>query len=603
VHLRSLLYLATCADFANAQWVATINSRETLEAWFQGKLSGCGAAIAHRAALRVLPIVPDLPGFENSPKYAALASASFRVNAISRLAIGYPIHEIAIISNAVHTAGAAAYAAFDRGYGGGGRNPGIALDAASRAAGAVHAAISADIENETPAAVSATAEAVRTVDRVTSAFGGDSDAACATMWTSIQSDCDVTEAGFLPNELLELPLWSGSVPGWIEPYITTMENGLRTLDQGFDNWIDWYRRRIAGDACGFGLAGGTEHELSIRLIEATDRWWKREPAIVNRDIQRWIDELTPLKTATFDGIEPEPQSSLSPQFKTDSDGRIAIDATANADQLRDDREAMSRYAAARGLAEMLRSTLRGHNNAGYIADQADEYLEALGQDFSDIEPSMVVLHGERLRQSVAAHQNAGPNDNLQPLPEVASRDAGGLLVAHNMLVGLDPYLNQLDRAVLGPDIAEPMVTPAEVRTVAQETSDQGVLAPETKAIMDEAADLAPARPDLVNRNSRFLSGLAQNFARYGIEFLSTYPTEAAWVSALGGVAALATVGVVLTVGTTVSGIGLAYALGRNILANEAVYRKMAGSSPASAANMYRLIAFLKTLPLNAPKEG
>jgi hypothetical protein len=432
------------------------------------------------------------------------------------------------------------------------------------------------------------------ISEFVSFFGDLQTAGGNHLWSLVSRDCEYID-NFISTDnpasaLLLLPITSD--------YVQDISSYLQNIGMGFDVWLNWFDRVYSGDVSGFGLAPKAEYALSLRLTKATDEWWNREPALVNAEVQGWIDELTSPKTAaTLADLEAEPQSSRSPQFKTDASGRIAIDGTANAYQVRDDREAISRHAAAKDLAETLQSTLQGHNYAGYIADQTADYLEALGQGLGDIQPSMMVLHGERLRQSIAAHQNAGPNDSLQPLPEVASRDAMGLLAAHNMLVGLDPYLNQLDRAVLGPDVKESLVSPDEVRTIAQETSDDGILAPETKAIMDEAADLAPALPDLANRNSRFLTGLAQNFARYGIELLRTYPTEAAWLSVLGGGAAVATFGVAVTAG----GIGSAYFFGRNILANEAVYRKWAGSSPATVANMDKLIAFLKTLPLNSMK--
>ncbi len=598
-----------------------ITSSEQFTSWRQNKRNDWGQVIAARSALRVLPFAFEQWSPEEWVSKFALdvIRANFMSWATQNLA-----YDMGVTANEAVIAVRAAADAINDG------SRGAALAAINGSAYAAPSAVIAAVD-----ACRASMAADSTVVDASSVAAASNATGCAfaaadfragtdSLWMNVSDDCNWLE-NFIDEapvnasrRLTQVMLWPvGEPKGWFEKWQLAADR-LRNLEQGYDVWIDWYERRINSNLFAFNTPAPFERRndsnlnafdipgdknrkadkaIIARLADATNEgFWDNGAKYVNETLQGWIDELTPPKAVVqLDDLEAEPQNPQSPQFTTDGFGRIAINATANANQLRNDAEAMSRYIAAKVSAETLRSTLKGHNNAGYISDQADKYLEALGPDFGAIQPSMVVLHGERLRQSIASHHDAVPNDNLQPLPEAANRDAGGLLAAHNMLVGLDPYLDKMDRAVLGPDVEEPMVMPAEVRIIASQTADQGILAPESRAILEEAADLAPAVPDLANRKSRFLSGMAQNFVRYAIEFLYVYRNEVAWASALGGAAALAKIGVVTTGGATI----IAYKLARYILANEDTFRRWAGSSPASVANMDRLIAFLKTLPLKS----
>ncbi|MEQ1725047.1 MAG: hypothetical protein ABL882_03865 [Sphingopyxis sp.] len=583
--------------------MAAITNPDELRAWLEGKPATWSAAIALRVALRIIPLACNPAYFKNGTAHGRLTTAVFRCGALSWVAGNSPTPYGAAAGRA---SGAVDHAA---------RAVGASrvLDAAASAV--ARASLTADAANAPGAYPPRTAGnfATDAADYAARAAWLTAFAADAALWDNIDGDCqfigrlDFSEdaARASAQRLHALPLWTNAQPTWFTEEYAAMRAGFTKAEQGFDLWLDWYDRRVRGGATGFALPPEQDAEISRRLVAADDEWWQREPALVNADIQAWIDELTPPPSATLGDLSPEPQNPRSPVFGSSEDGKVVIIGHAGVEQLRRDDQAQVRHTAARAMALSLGAALQGNNAAGYITALADDYIAALGAEVGDTNPSLAVLHGERLRRAIAAHAAAGPADDLVPLPTDGARAADSFVAAHNMMVGLDPFLDTMDRATLGPDVAEPMAVPADVRAVAAALHDDGVLADATQAVMIEAVDLAPDVPDAANRNSRFLTGLTANFARYAIEFLVTYPLESAVVIGLGALAGAATVGLAATgiiTGSVVSTTAIAYHLARNILANEDVYRRWAGSSPANQGNLDRIIAFLKTLPIKSLKH-
>lgn len=603
--------------------MAQITYDKELEKWLKDKPADWAQVIAARAALRVLPYVFDLP---NSEDWAANYSpALFRAVAISWAATNFPAHAMGRAARAARAdADIAANAA----------------NAAARAvANAVNAASRAEAYAANYAAAGAVAYAVNATDaaEVTDVADGVARlAARAAAWANIRHDCDwlsnESDPTLVSRLLTRQPLWPLDAPyGWSEAW-NSAAACLAALDQGYDVWIDWYNRRVKGERSAFDIPGDSDRTedkaILARLADATNEdFWDKGATHVNTTLQGWIDEardrvrprdapfitdpLRQLEAAPDDltDLLPDPQDGRSPIFGADTSGRIAIRAHAGAEALRTDPQAQTRHALARKMAQALADALRGHNNAGYMTGMAEAYLEAMGDRAEAADPAILVFAGDQLREAIAKHRLAGTDDDLQPLPSAADRDASGFISAHNMYAGSDPYLDDLDRTTRGPDAPLPAATPAEVIAIAGGVYDDGILAEPSHDYIVAAAAVAPAVYDPDDRHSRFASGLAQNFARYGIELLAAYPDEAAWAGVAAGVGAVATFGVTATVtvvaavaGGVVAMGSVAYRLARNIIANEEKYRKLLGTSPAGEHNFNRVIHFLKSLPYKSLKD-
>jgi hypothetical protein len=438
----------------------------------------------------------------------------------------------------------------------------------------------------------------------------------------VEKDCDwlILQENASIADLTGISLWMNQHPEirWQEWQL--LKEKLLAADPNYSVWIDWYERRIRGERAAFDIPGDKgrieDKKILRRLAEATDEdFWGKGHEYVNAALKGWLDEARERvappavveeragvsfgsSVATAVPIAVAPLGTIKPQFGLDGGGRIAINGDAGADQLRSDPQALSRHARALEMAQRLGDALRNHNSAGYITEMASDYLAAMnGPD-----PSGLVFAGDQLRLAIANHRAADPDDDLQPLPPSADRDASAFLSAHNMYVGSDPFLDDLDRTTRGPDAPLPSANPDEIRLVANTARDDDILAEQTYDYMIAASDAAPATYDSADRHSRFAAGLAQNFARYGIELLWSYPNEAAWAGLTAGAVVTVALGPLAAAGGTIAGIGIAYHMARNMIANEAIYEKLLATSPAGEDNFNRLMRFLKSMPIKSLKD-
>jgi hypothetical protein len=446
-------------------------------------------------------------------------------------------------------------------------------------------------------------------------------------WQSVAADCDwLSDKGnteHAAQELALMQLWQTAQPtNWYRGW-GVLVHQLRSIDPDYSVWIDWYERRIRGERAAFDIPGDKrrveDKKILRRLAEATDEdFWSKGHEYVNATLTSWLDEARERAAQNFqplseldqlltepdplDSINPDPQDARSPQFGLDPAGRIAIKPDGGADQLRSDPQSLSRHARARQAAQKLGDALRNHNNAGYITGMVDDYVAAMDWGDNGPDPSGLVFAGDQLREAIAKHRISGPDDDLQRLPPSADRDASAFVSAHNMYVGSDHFLDDLDRTTRGPDTPLPAADPDEIRQIATTARHDDILAAHSYDYMIDASNAAPATYDAADRHSRFAAGLAQNFARYGIEFVWTYPNEAAWASLASGVGVAVLLGPLAAAGGTVAGIGLAYHLARNMIANETTYQKLLATSPAGEDNFNRLMRFLKSLPVKSLKD-
>jgi hypothetical protein len=603
-----------------------IDSREKLKARLMSRPIEHAQVIAARAALRVLPYAFG----EREPDNRIIIDALrvFRVTSISWTARNFPANDIrntaadkSIGTSYIYVAAAYAVQTAVKAYA-----AALAVNATNTAALAVNATNTAALAVNTTDISSDSADLPKYGD----AYPDHGDA--YAIWENTLADCDWlaeshNHADYSANTarlLTREPLWlRTSAINWPN-YKDDAVNRLLTLDPTYQVWIDWYNRRIEGHDAAFEIPGDTDRiedkKILIRLADATNvDFWDKGATYVNTTLQRWIDEararVAPppppqsTKPLILNDLLSDPQDSRSPVFGNDPNGKIAINRHAGVEQMHTDAQAQTRHGLARRMAKALHDGLFGHNGVENITDLAKDYLAGFGEQAEQSNPAILILFGDLIRSEIAKHRAAGPDDVLQPLPTGADSDASAFLSAHNMFVGSDAYLDALDRTLRGPDVRLPVVSSTEIKAIADEIYADGILAEPTHDYMVKAAGAAPADFNPDNRHSRFVAGLAQNFARYAVEIIATHPKELAGIAAATGIGAVATFGVIttITVGAAVAGgvtaiVTVAYHIARNIIANEDKYRRWLGTSPAGKHNIERIIAFVKSLPFKSLKD-
>ena len=278
----------------------------------------------------------------------------------------------------------------------------------------------------------------------------DRYAVIRNIWSAASSDCNwlgsegnQTQAA---RRLTCFRLWHfGFSKEWKDNWVD-LKGKLLAIDPNYSVWIDWYERRIRGERAAFDIPGDKgrieDKKILRRLAEAIDEdFWGKGHEYVNATLKSWLDEareraaenLTPrlldiagnakielTATGKLEGV-PDSQDTRSPQFGTDSSGRIAISTSAGADQLRSDPQSLSRHARAIQMAQRLGEALRNHNNAGYMTEMASDYIAAMEGSPDGPDPSGLVFAGDQLREAIAKHRKVEADDDLQPLPPSADR--------------------------------------------------------------------------------------------------------------------------------------------------------------------------------------
>ena len=162
---------------------------------------------------------------------------------------------------------------------------------------AAHAAARAAFDAATRAAFYAADAVGAAADAA--AYTAARAAARAPVWANVSRDCNWLEASgdsaSAARRLTQVKLWPAEdIAGWSVAWAEATDR-LRSLDQGYDVWIDWYNRRILGEEAAFAIPGDTgrveDKKILIRLADATDEeFWGKGATHVNTTLRSWIDE-------------------------------------------------------------------------------------------------------------------------------------------------------------------------------------------------------------------------------------------------------------------------------------------------------------------------
>lgn len=318
-------------------------------------------------------------------------------------------------------------------------------------------------------------------------------------------------------------LWLGKSPvGWRANWLE-LAVALDKIDTNFVAWTDWYARRIKGERAAFEIPGDRyrveDKTILRRLAEAKeDNFWDQNVEHVNATLLDWLtaarersaqgeieqEIVKQEKTRQIiDDLASETQKPAPKQnpnaltFGRDDNDKIQIDTTAGRNALRNDPDSQDRHRLSMEEARELLKKCETSNAGARLTQLLKNYIEAGGEQIEDMRPSLYVQRGEKLRQETAAYSE--PDNMLNPISDELLVDLKGWKSAHNMNVALQPKLNALDTAQLGPDAQPALFPPDDLRRIGQEAQEAEILADGVLEIVEETADIAPAIPDATNR--------------------------------------------------------------------------------------------------------
>ncbi len=485
--------------------------------WLSTKPNRWSQVLATRAALRVLPFAPFMKANESSHEYTLVAfraaSAMWTSSNQSKTAFieaASPIFkrvksiseseliESGLTGALLQTSGASARF---------GHNAGalIALELARLFS---DAALDRTVENRNWSGL----------DEMVVPFGLAAKAAT--------KDCEKLSlmSGAINSEsvLSTAPLWEGREPSWFKQVWSNAKKQLLEDSHSWSVWIDWYERRIRGENFSFSIPGDRyrreENEVLRSLALSIDNsFWDRGAEHVNTELTCWLEEAreraaqnNPEDTGR-EGDTPTPipaQSRAALRFGSDEEGKIVLAPSFGNQELRNDDDARDRHQLALEDAKALMQACAGSNSADRLTAMLTAYIAAAGDRIETMRPSVFVQKGERLRQESTRYES--PGNFLPPLPDGIELDLKSLVKAHNMVVGLDPHLLDIDTAQTGPDDVIGDVTKPEMQGFAHEAREEEILREEAADDLVEAVDLTPDGADASDRRFRWSASSCKN---------------------------------------------------------------------------------------------
>ena len=257
--------------------MAELETLKDVERWLKepGRRREEIIIFAARAVLRAVPALGRelRSSWGRQEMRAALVLPVFRSMAAPWVAARYPAPDAAF-----RAAADAAFAA--RGY------------AAAAGAGIAHAAADAARAATGDAAAASTAAdlakfaaGVATDSMATSAYGSEPLKPDPTVFVTDIEDANFLRDGMPPGILASLGLWHGHEPYWTGMLWSRLRKELHDADEGWDVWIDWYERRLAGASLGL--------PLERAWLDLTDDDWEQGPAHANRRLKKIIARRMP----------------------------------------------------------------------------------------------------------------------------------------------------------------------------------------------------------------------------------------------------------------------------------------------------------------------
>ena len=270
----------------------SIENREELETWLEGKNPSWGRAISARAALRVLPLISSVSS-EHSRDLDSLCLAVFHATHIAWASHKYSGGDILASANYADTEATTLADKLDR------NGDKSAAYAAYSAADAAYAVLDGDFSSGAPAAAAeAAAEAIR--------LSGHAE---VEFWKSVQADARFMKAEldelelqnnprnlshiYASQRLMDEPLWYPSAhsgyPDWVIRSFDQLVRNFQLKSSGFDLWFRWYSALLPSDARN-KPRNFFHKEIDLAIAIQPEQWWKRSAVDVNNEIGALIEE-------------------------------------------------------------------------------------------------------------------------------------------------------------------------------------------------------------------------------------------------------------------------------------------------------------------------
>ena len=452
-----------------------IRNADELRDWLTNATGPSGewaAVIAARASLRALPFV--LGGRRRAKWFNAVAFGAIRASAISWAARNYPGNNMVAAANAAtHAANAAADTADADAY------AAVvyvahASDAAPDAAYAavVYAAVANTAANAAAdAAANAAANAadaatyvatdvaiyVATDAATVAASYAASYAARIAFWSAIEGDCRWLESNprsaIAAQALTSQKLWLTDAPkDWFLHWATARERLLSLDDQqSYQVWIDWFERRIMGQASAFAIPGDTDRiedkAILARLADAQNEdFWDKGSAYVNLTLQSWIEEV---RARVGPGIMPA-QDLGAVSYAINASGKLDRLPASDQRGLHNSPDQREVYQDVRKAALALQA--EGQRLGATLKPAVDQFLASFPDDFDAARCYSVWRDAVGLRTILLEHKAVAEGtepDEKRLDPAVAER-LGGFLNQYNVFAIGDVGLRAKDEAAISP---------------------------------------------------------------------------------------------------------------------------------------------------------
>jgi hypothetical protein len=206
------------------------------------------------------------------------------------------------------------------------------------------------------------------------------------------------------------------------------------------------------------------------------------------------------------------QNQFAVTFEAKKDGQIGISPEPVSDRLLDDADSRDRHAEVlREVRAALHASRHGATQASDIAPPIADYIEALGAALLDVRPSLLILRGEKLRRLMAAR--AGPDSFAAPLSEDQANALEAWRIAHNLLVGLDPYLTRIERATYDPDTPVVSINIDAMKAIVEAIRLADIATREADSALKDSIENIPLGAPFEDRRAKSATENLANFAR------------------------------------------------------------------------------------------
>ena len=394
-----------------------------------------------------------------------------------------------------------------------------AAHAAANAARA--AAAAADVVYVSDAASDAAAAAAEDAifAAVYAANAAANAARAAAAWSAIEADCRLLERGEPVDTFELLHLWPDA-PDWWSDSWDHARQWLSGSGAGFEIWREWYHGRIEGLPHAFADFDDAADEAFYHwIVEQDNDWWKREPAIVNADITKFVEELRKPK-------QEEPKTEKFDYFISYAKGDEAFlgEVTRVLDNLDKTYAVPTRDGANETAPKVMEIAERmiALYSQGYVRSEQcqAELVQTYYHDLDTVEQRMMALRFDRadmkgLMESISIH-------DLSRLPPDRRRPA------------IAKWIEWTPRALTRENVdltLETVLDPSVVRTEDAKLDappDPALNTPELPAQLIEAMDALRMMLDLARQNERNLSSMMQSTLKLYDDHFTERGRDSSW---------------------------------------------------------------------------